>query len=161
MSIEERLGRLEAESEIRRLKARYLNACDAKDVAAVRACFTADAHIDFAGMGQFTLDQLIGIYTELAVNTPIADSHHGHNAEIEVLSADSAKARWNLGFSTFDPRTNSFRVMSLFYYDEYRRTDDGWRISVSRTEARTVVEGKLEAGSVTGALLVPPPASAA
>ncbi|MHC3125986.1 hypothetical protein OB03_01175 [Brevundimonas sp. GN22] len=161
MSIEERLARLEAESEIRKLKARYLNACDAKDVAAVRACFTEDPKIDFTGMGQFTLDQLIGIFTELAVTTQIADSHHGHNAEIEVLSADSAKARWNLGFSTFDPRGNSFRVMSMFYYDEYRRTSDGWRISVSCTEARTVVEGRLEAGSVTGALLVPPPAPAA
>lgn len=160
MSIEERLQRLEAESAIRKLKARYLNACDAKDVAVIRSCFTPDAHIDFAGMGQFTLDQLIDIFTELAVTTPISDSHHGHNAEIEVVSADSAKARWNLGFSTFDPRTRSFRVMSLFYYDEYRRTGDGWRICVSRTEARTVVEGKLEAGSVTGALLVPPPASA-
>jgi len=160
MSIEERLAKLEAESEIRRLKARYLNACDAKDVAAVRACFTEDAHIDFAGMGQFTLDQLLGIFTELAVSTPIADSHHGHNAEIEIVSVDHVKARWNLGFSTFDPRTNSFRVMSMFYHDEYRRTDVGWRISASRTEARTVVEGRLEAGSVTGAMLVPPPVQA-
>jgi len=40
--LEARLSKLEAESDIRRLKARYLNACDAKDADAMRDCFTED-----------------------------------------------------------------------------------------------------------------------
>ena len=42
-----RIARLEAESDIRRLKARYLNACDAKDVDRIRECFTPDAELVF------------------------------------------------------------------------------------------------------------------
>lgn len=155
MSIEDRLARLEAESDIRQLKARYLNACDAKEVEIMKACFTPDAVIDFAGMGVFTRDQIAQIFTDIAVTSPIADSHHGHNAEITILSADTAKARWNLGFSTFDPRDFSFRVMSLFYQDEYRRTEAGWQMSMSKTEARIVVEGKVDPDSLTSNLLVP------
>ncbi|MFD2499277.1 nuclear transport factor 2 family protein [Rhizorhabdus histidinilytica] len=51
-SLEERIARLEAESEIRKLKARYLNACDAKDVDAIRACFTPDAELDYQPVGK-------------------------------------------------------------------------------------------------------------
>ena len=153
--IEQRLAKLEAEADIRRLKARYLNACDAKNVEQMRGCFTQDAVIDFAGMGQFSLDELMAIYNQMAVQTPIADSHHGHNAEIDILSEDEAKAVWNLGFTTYDPRDHSFRVMSLFYYDEYRRLEGGWRISASKTEARLVVQGRLDAETVRAETVIP------
>lgn len=155
MTIEERLARLEAESEIRRLKARYLNACDAKQADVVRACFTLDAVIDFEGMGVFNVDQLVGIFTEVAVNSPIADSHHGHNAEIEILSADTAKAVWNLGFTTYDPRNGQFRALSMFYQDEYRRTEDGWRISKTKSLARSALEGTAIEGKLSAKWLLP------
>lgn len=155
MTIEERLARLEAESEIRRVKARYLNACDAKQADVVRACFTADAVIDFEGMGVFTVDQLVGIFTEIAVNSPITDSHHGHNGEIEILSADTAKAVWNLGFTTYDPRRGQFRALSMFYHDEYRRTEDGWRISKTKSLARSALEGTVIEGKLSANWLLP------
>ncbi len=155
MTIEERLARLEAESEIRRLKARYLNACDAKQADVVRSSFTTDAVIDFEGMGVFNVDQLVGIFTEVAVNSPIVDSHHGHNGEIEILSADTAKAVWNLGFTTYDPRNGQFRALSMFYQDEYRRTEDGWRISKTKSLARSALEGTASEGKLSANWLLP------
>lgn len=155
MTIEERLARLEAEADIRRLKARYLNACDAKEADDVRACFAGDAVIDFEGMGVFNVDELVGIFTQIAVQSPIVDSHHGHNGEIEILSADTAKARWNLGFTTYDPRNGQFRALSMFYYDEYRLTSEGWRISKTRSVARTALEGTATEGSLSANWLVP------
>lgn len=140
--LETRIARLEAESDIRRLKARYLNACDAKDLDAIRACFTADAVIDFPPLGEFDLDGLIGIFTQMAATTPITDVHQGHNAEIEV-DGDAASARWNLGYATFDPRDGRFRLLANFYHDRYRRTADGWRISYTRSEPRAIVDGVL------------------
>lgn len=160
MTIEERLARLEAESEIRRLKARYLNACDAKEADAVRAYFTPDAVIDFEGMGVFTVDQLVGIFTEMAVNTPISDSHHGHNGEIEVLDERSATARWNLGFTTYDPRNGQFRALSMFYHDRYTKTAEGWRISATKSVLRTALEGTAKAGDLSANWLVPAAVSA-
>lgn len=154
--IERRLARLEAESEIKRLKARYLNSCDAKDVDAIRACFIPDAELDFPPIGSFGVDGLIEAFTQLAATTPIVDVHQGHNAEIEV-SADgkSATGRWSLGFATYDPRNNSFRMLANFYHDRYVLTADGWRISYSRSEPRAIVDGTLaedgiKAGWVAG-----------
>jgi ketosteroid isomerase-like protein len=140
--LESRIARLEAESDIRRLKARYLNACDAKDVAAIRACFTPDAVIDFPPIGSFDLDGLIGIFTQMAANTPIVDVHQAHNGEIDV-AGDEARARWNLGYASYDPRTRGFRLLANFYHDRYRRTADGWRISYTRSEPRAIVDGML------------------
>ena len=146
---EMRLARLEAESDIRRLKARYLNACDAKDVAAIRACFTPDAELHYPPVGQFGVDGLIKVFTQMAASTPIVDVHQGHNAEIEVAEdATTASGRWNLGFATYDPRSRGFRLLTSFYHDRYRRTAEGWRIAYSRSEPRTIVDGVLEAGSV-------------
>lgn len=152
--LESRIARLEAESDIRRLKARYLNACDAKDVAAIRACFTEDAVIDFPPLGEFDLDGLIGIFTQMAATTPIIDVHQGHNGEIEV-DGDEAHARWNLGYANYDPRNGSFRLLANFYHDRYRKTANGWRISYSRSEPRAIVDGAIgpegvKAGWVAG-----------
>lgn len=145
--LESRLARLEAESEIRKLKARYLNACDAKEVDVIRACFTEDAVIDFPPLGQFDLDGLMKIFNDMAATTPIVDVHQGHNGEIEIMG-DEASGRWNLGFATYDPRAGSFRLLASFYTDRYRKTADGWRICYTRSEPRAIVDGKLEQGSV-------------
>lgn len=154
-ALEARLARLEAESDIRRLKARYLNACDAKDAASVRACFTADAELDYAPMGKFDVDTMIAAFTAIAVESPITDSHQLHNGEIELLDADHATASWALSFATHDPRTGTFRLMHGRYEDEYIRTPQGWRISKSRHTPRLVADGTLTNGTLHAQLTQP------
>ena len=146
-NLESRIEKLEAESEIRKLKARYLNACDAKDVATIRACFTEDAVIEYPPLGTFDLDGMIGIFEQMAATTPIVDVHQGHNGEIEI-EGNEASARWNLGFATYDPRTQGFRLLASFYQDRYKKTDQGWRISFTRSEPRAIVDGTLETDSL-------------
>jgi len=145
---ERRIARLEAESDIRKLKARYLNACDAKNIDDIRACFTEDAEIVFPPIGSFGLDGLIDIFTQMAASTPIADVHHAHNGEI-TISGDTAEARWNLGFATYDPRNKSFRMLSSFYEDRYRKTSKGWLISFTKSTPRTIVDGILSEDKLT------------
>jgi len=147
-AIEKRLARLEAESEIRALKARYLNACDAKDPPRIRACFTEDAQLDYGPMGKFGLDGLIEIFTQIAMNSPIVDSHHGHNGEVELTGPDTARGTWSLAFVTYDPRTKAFRSLTGFYSDEYRRTSAGWRVSASTFRPRVTLSGILSDGEV-------------
>lgn len=153
--LEDRIARLEAESEIRKLKARYLNACDAKDVERIRSVFTADAQLDYQPIGKFGVDGLIAAFTSIALHSPIVDVHQMHNGEIEIVDADHATGVWNLGFATYDPREQSFRLLNSFYYDDYVRTADGWRIVRSRNEPRMIVDGKLAEGSVTAHSLLP------
>jgi hypothetical protein len=146
--IEARLARLEAESEIRRLKARYLNSCDAKDVPAIRACFTPDAKLDYGPLGKFGPDGMIEVFTRIAVSHPIIDSHQGHNGEIELTGETTATGRWSLAFATFDPESGTFRCSAGFYHDEYVRTDAGWRIAKCTHLTRLAFAGKVEAGSL-------------
>lgn len=148
--LETRLARLEAESEIRKLKARYLNACDAKDVERIRACFVEDAVLDYPPVGKFGLDGLIDVFTQMAVQRPITDVHQGHNAEIDIADdGKTAKATWNLSYFNYNPDEQSIRLLANFYADEYRLTDDGWRISFSQSQPRVIVDGKLEEGSIS------------
>lgn len=149
MTLEERIARLEAEADIRRLKARYLNACDRKDSKGMRGCFTPDAVIEFPLVNVTAgPEQLEQTFIELAVKTPIVDQHHGHNAEINVIDADNATGAWHLSYTFYDPRSGIFRLLSAFYDDKYVRTPQGWLMSYSRSDARAVVDGKLEAGSI-------------
>jgi len=143
MSLETRIKRLEAESDIRKLKARYLNACDRKDAVAVRACLAPDAIIDFPPLGEFDVDGLIGIFTQMAVSTSIIDSHHGHNAEISV-DGDRADAIWNLGFATINPDDGTFRILSGFYTDRYEKRDGEWLMTYTRSEPRNIIDGTIE-----------------
>lgn len=142
-NLEARIIKLEAQSDIRKLKARYLNACDAKDMAAIRACFTEDAEIIFPPLGRFDLNGLLDIFEQMAVNTPIIDTHHGHNGEIEI-DGDNASGRWNLGFATYDPRSHKFRMLTGFYDDRYRKTDQGWKICYTKSTPRSVIDGTLD-----------------
>jgi hypothetical protein len=152
LTLEERVGRLEGESEIRRLKARYLNACDRKDPEGMRACFTSDAEIVFPPIGTFNgPDGLIDIFTQLAVNSPIVDTHQGHNAEITFIDNDNAEGFWHLAYTLYDPRNGGFRLLSTFYHDRYVRTPKGWLMKFSRSEPRAIVDGKLEGGSIQAA----------
>ncbi len=152
MDLESRVERLEAESAIRALKARYLNACDRKDAETVRSCFAPDAVIDFPPLGEFDVDGLIGIFTQMAVSTSIIDSHHGHNAEI-TINADKAEAVWNLGFATINPEDDSFRLLSGFYTDRYEKRGGQWLITYTRSEPQKIIDGKLEGASVSASLL--------
>lgn len=152
--IEIRLARLEAESDIRRLKARYLNACDAKDADRVRGCFTADARLDYGPMGQFGVDGLIEVFTRLAVQTGIADSHHGHNGEIDI-SGDTATGMWSLAFVTYDPETQDFRSTAGVYHDEYRRTPQGWLVSRSTFVPRLAIGGSMAGVTLAATPLLP------
>ncbi|MDX2274601.1 MAG: nuclear transport factor 2 family protein [Hyphomonadaceae bacterium] len=150
MTLEERIARLEAEADIRRLKARYLNACDKKDAKGMSGCFTPDAVIEFPLVNvKAGPKELEETFTELAVKTPIVDQHQGHNAEITVIDENNAKGVWHLAYTLYDPRSGIFRLLSAFYEDHYVRTPQGWLMSYSRNDARAVVDGKLEAGSVT------------
>ena len=152
MELESRIAMLEAESEIRKLKARYLNASDRKDPETIRACFAPDAIIDFPPLGEFDVDGLIGIFTQMAVSTSIIDSHHGHNAEI-TIKGDKADGIWNLGFATINPEENSFRLLAGFYTDRYEKRDGKWLITYTRSEPRKIIDGKIEAASVSASLL--------
>lgn len=132
MNLEARIARLEALEAIQRLKHRYLNACDLKQVESIRDCFAeGEILIDYGPIGIFRdRDSFVAVYRELACQPRVIDLHHGANPEIYLLGEDGDEAlgRWALCYCNLDGETGATRKLGGFYQDRYRRIDGQWRI---------------------------------
>lgn len=143
MSLAQRIARLEALEAIRRLKHRYLNACDLKQVEVIRDCFAEGAIlIDYGPLGTFhERDSFVALYQQLACHESVIDLHHGANPEIELQSASAATARWALYYFNLDGSSGATRQLGGFYQDRYRLTAQGWRIVETRFRAHSQTSG--------------------
>lgn len=146
MSIEERIQRLEAIEEIRALKARYLNACDLKNLEQIRSCFVQDGlYLDYGVIGKFDhVDQLLAVFDEKGNHPHIFDSHHASNAEIEILSGIQARARWALAFIQLNQAENTMTRLSGFYQDEYLCERGEWLINRSEFVVSSTLVTRLD-----------------
>jgi len=147
-SIDARLTRLEAIEAVKQLKARYLNACDKKDIERMRSCFAeGEVHIDYGAVGSFThRDGLIGIFEKMGGGENIIDLHHGQNAEIEVQDATHASADWGLFFYQIDTKTQQLSQLGGHYQDEYVKVEGQWRISSTTFRVHSSYVAKLSDG---------------
>ena len=126
-----RVRRLEDESAIRALKARYLRSCDIKDVDGVRQTLMADgAVIEFEGFPPFAdREPFLAVYQQFGCVPGIFDIHHGANAEIAFEGADRATARWSLLFHNINLSARTLTQMGVEYDDIYIRRDGRWWIA--------------------------------
>lgn len=126
----QRIQRLEDIESIKQLKAKYLHACDRKDIAAIRECFLAsDVIIDYGAIGRFTdREGLIAVFEEMAAKTGVIDAHHGQNPQIEILDNEQAQATWDLYFYQVNPDANTVTQLAGFYKDRYEKTGNEWKI---------------------------------
>lgn len=146
-TVEQRLARLEDVRAIEGLKARYVRACDRKQPAAVRACFTDDAVIDFEGFPLFDdPDAFVAIYTEWGCRPNIVDMHHLQNPIIEITGPDRARGWFDLFFFQIDTETRRQTQLAVSYDDEFVRTDGEWRIARSVSRRMSMVVTDVDAG---------------
>ena len=146
--LERRIAMLEDIEAIRQLKHRYFFACDQKRPAEVLACFAPGrVHIDYGRIGVFERAQdMVEAFTALACHEHIVEMHHAQNPQIRVLDAARAEATWGLYYFMLNTRDRNVTQLGGYYVDEYRKLDDGWRISstvfhVTSTELLDIGEG--------------------
>jgi ketosteroid isomerase-like protein len=130
MDIEARVARLEAESQIRGLIARYCFTIDDRDLPAVARLFTDDARVasedgvmEARGL-QAIMDQYHGRFSVLGPG-----AHYMHDAAIDFSNADPDVATGRVSGHAELWRRNQMMVASLRYRDRYRRTPVGWRFA--------------------------------
>ena len=164
LSIEDlaqRLAVLEDKEAIRLLKARYLRACDLKQVEAVRDCFApGPIRIAYQNFPEFTdRDAFVAVYEQMACQGGVYDLHHATNWEITLTGADSATGLWSLNFRTILTGPRQVVRLVVEYEDRYARADGRWWIveTVSRVTSM-ITEQVGEDGSVTVLALAEPPA---
>lgn len=142
MTVEQRLAALEQIEAIKALKHRYFRACDAKDPAAFRACFSAGgADIDYGPLGGHTdADRIAAIFTRIALRTvdgkpAVLDMHHGLHPDITITGAGCATGRWTLKFRQLNLIERTEKLLTGEYDDDYalEGIEDGqWTITRSR-----------------------------
>lgn len=123
-----RVERLEAESAIRALAARYCFAIDNHDLAAVRDLFTEDARVYSRDgvMDATGRDAIIRQYEDrFRVLGP--SNHVSHDHWVRVESADRASGTLSAHAELW--RNDQMMVTALRYEDEYRRDDGTWRFA--------------------------------
>lgn len=134
-ALAKRVEQLEDERAIRELKARYLRACDLKDVDAVRdTLLPLGAVIDFEGFPRFEdREPFVAIYREMGCAPGVYDIHHGANGVIAFEGSDSASGHWSLLFHNINLGARMLTQMGVEYEDRYVRRDGRWWIAETRS----------------------------
>lgn len=150
--LQKRIEALEAVEDIKRLKARYLNACDQQKPEDVRACFIEGdivIDMDYFGLCKNRDDFVDGIFIPLGCHDHVLDMHHCTNPEITLIDDFRATGLWSLNYRNINTNDNTITMLSALYHDEYVKTDAGWKIVKSRTEYKTAINCSFVPGTLT------------
>lgn len=130
LSLDQRIARLEDVEAIKQLKARYFFACDERDVAGVKACFTnTDLLIDAGFIGQYTrAEDFADVFASMTANPSHMDQHYGIAPEINIIDDSHAQGRWRIHFQLLDSDKGVVQFMGGVYQDDYLKEKDEWKI---------------------------------
>lgn len=140
-----RVGALEDINAIRQLKARYLRACDLKQVEDLRNTLLPEGvRLDYQNFPLFTRrEDFIAIFEQMACQGGVYDLHHAGNADIELTGPDEARGRWTLNFRTIILATRSVTHLVVEYEDVYRRKDGRWWIAESQSRISSMMSEEI------------------
>ena len=129
------LERLQAQEEIRQLKARYFRLVDTKAWPEFRALFTDDATLHYPEAHP-TPNPIEVAHPMIVASLRNATSvHHGHMPEIQVIDADNATGIWSMEDQVYmhgDAAKGTPPVTILgagHYHETYRQVNGEWKIA--------------------------------
>jgi SnoaL-like domain len=128
------IERLIALEEIKQVKARYFRCMDTKDWAGFESVFTPDAIADYSSEGdskEWTASGAANIvaFVRKVVETAIS-VHHGHMAEVEVLSPTSARGIFAMEDLIWWPEGSRRKTLHGWghYHETFEKIGGKWRI---------------------------------
>lgn len=121
--------------EIQDLVFHYADLVDSKQIEALRSdVFTTDAHIDYSAMGGSVgnVDETL-VFLKASLTDELFPASQHLNANVQVvIDGDTGSGRvmcFNPMVMAMPDGERQTILMGLWYVDEYRRTEAGWRIS--------------------------------
>ena len=125
-------------AQIEQVKYRYLRALDTKNWEAFAATLTPDVVAEYgASRGkahQFTDRDAVLEFLRESLNADVISEHRVTHPEITLTGPDTATGLWYLQDRVIVPRHDFMLIGAAFYNDEYRRTDEGWKMSATGYE---------------------------
>ena len=120
--------------DIKRVKYRYLRALDTKHWADYADTMTDDVVGDYgSSLGEehhFTDRNSLVEYMRTSLPDSVVTEHRVTHPEI-TIDGDEASGIWYLQDRVIVIEFDFMLIGAAFYHDEYRRTPDGWKISVT------------------------------
>jgi len=120
--------------DIKRVKYRYLRALDTKHWADYADTMTDDVVGDYgSSLGEehhFTDRNSLVEYMRTSLPDSVVTEHRVTHPEITV-DGDEASGIWYLQDRVIVIEFDFMLIGAAFYHDEYRKTPDGWKISVT------------------------------
>ena len=120
--------------DIQRVKYRYLRALDTKHWDEFADTLTEDVIGDYGeSLGEehhFTDRATLVEFMRNSMPADVITEHRVTHPEIDV-DGDEATATWYLQDKVIVPKFDFMLIGAGFYHDSYRRTADGWKISVT------------------------------
>ncbi len=119
--------------EVADILARYGHALDDKDWALLSSCFVPDAKFDYAGSGQY---DSYADFEELARTTMgrYSSTQHLVGSMRITIDGDTGQAHCYAHAAHVRNGSGDLLITGTSYYDDLRRTPDGWRIASRRME---------------------------
>jgi hypothetical protein len=120
--------------DIKRVKYRYLRALDTKHWADYADTMTDDVVGDYgSSLGEehhFTDRNSLVEYMRTSLPDSVVTEHRVTHPEI-TIDGDEASGIWYLQDRVIVMEFDFMLIGAAFYHDQYRRTPDGWKISVT------------------------------
>jgi hypothetical protein len=120
--------------DIKRVKYRYLRALDTKHWADYADTMTDDVVGDYgSSLGEehhFTDRNSLVEYMRTSLPDSVVTEHRVTHPEI-TIDGDEASGIWYLQDRVIVVEFDFMLIGAAFYHDQYRRTPDGWKISVT------------------------------
>lgn len=125
-----RIARLEAESQIRGLIARYCFTIDDRDLTGVAALFTDDAIVRSADgvMHAQGIAAIMAQYRQRFAALGVG-AHYMHDVAIDFADEGTGEARGAVSGHAELWRNGTMMVAALRYADRYRATMKGWKFA--------------------------------
>lgn len=137
-NLEARLQSLEKDAQerkdieaIKRVKYRYWRCLDLNVWEELATCFTEDAQADYGPKIKLSGRTAILDFLRTSL-VQFKGVHHGHNPEIDLTGAVTAKGTWALYNFMIYKETGSIWLTGGMYYDDYTREEGSWKIKSTR-----------------------------
>lgn len=130
MTIEERITRLEDIEAIRYLQAKYQRCLDTRDFDGLAECFIDEAvsSYDDEKLSYNGKDEIIKFLCSV-MSLKMPSTHLIHGGEIDILSSNTAKAKWYLEDQLYHDKYLAQIHGAAIYHVEYVKIDGNWLIS--------------------------------
>jgi len=134
--LEAEVAELRALNDIQQLRFAYWYALLDKDVERLAACFTYDVSLDYGfDIRLDGIEAVRGFFSELLQSEDLVRQvPRGANPQIVLKSDNEAEGRWLVDVLALRHSQEDGRRIGVQYFETYRRTDFGWKISAMKND---------------------------